>query len=848
MERLFEALRPFVRWIVRHPGQVLAIATLFSLVGLYFALHLRIDTDFAKLLPADHPNVQALERLRQTVGGESSVDVIIESPSFEANKRFAEALIPQAMQLKYPETGEPYFTRYEYTKDSSEIAFIERNALYFATEEELDKIERFLEEQIEKARLEANPFYIDLELEEDQPSDTFDAEDLRQLARRIIPKAYPISDDSTLMVIRFYPSGSQTNLKFIESLYRDLEQTVQHLQPAHYHPQMHVYLGGAFKRQLIEIRSITEDVYNSFAAGVTAVLLLVTLYFFYKSYRARTGGRLNTRLLLTELLRMPITALVIGLPLLMSLAWTFGFAYLAFHTLNLMTSTLGLVLFGLGIDYGIHFYARYAEERGQGRTVGEAIEITFISSGPAITVSALTTATALYVLMLAKFRGFSEFGAIAGTGILFALVAMMVVLPALVVLLERYKLLNLESYYATPFTDTRSSRRFPAARTIVLISLVAVILSILYLPRLSFEFDFGALEPRFETYEQLKAKVSKVYPPAGRNPAYILVDSPEEVPEVMEALRHKMQADTLSPTIKSIESLQARFPLDSLAQQRKLKKIARIRTLLEDPFLKAKRSEALDLLRKATSTQEPIPIEQLPRFLQRRFLTKSGEIGHYIMVYPSVRLADGRLSMQFAEDVGKIVTASGKTYYAASSSIVAAEMLRLMLEEAPWMIGLTFLSIILLMLIVFRSVRWALLALLPLIVGLLWMFGIMELLGLKLNFYNLVVLPAILGIGNDSGVHIVHRYREEGPGSIMRVLRSTGEHVTMGALTTMIGFAGLLLSYHPGLRSIGELAVVGIGATLLAALLFLPALLQWLEDAGLLPQQSFHPSKKPSAT
>lgn len=54
----------------------------------------------------------------------------------------------------------------------------------------------------------------------------------------------------------------------------------------------------------------------------------------------------------------------------------------------------------------------------------------------------------------------------------------------------------------------------------------------------------------------------------------------------------------------------------------------------------------------------------------------------------------------------------------------------------------------------------------------------------------------------------------------------------MGSLTTMIGFAGLLLSFHPGLRSIGELAVAGIGATLISALFFLPALLQWIEKAG----------------
>ena len=54
--------------------------------------------------------------------------------------------------------------------------------------------------------------------------------------------------------------------------------------------------------------------------------------------------------------------------------------------------------------------------------------------------------------------------------------------------------------------------------------------------------------------------------------------------------------------------------------------------------------------------------------------------------------------------------------------------------------------------------------------------------------------------------------------------------MTIGSLTTMMGFGGLLLSFHPGLNSIGSLAVVGIGMTLLSAVVFLPALLQWIED------------------
>ncbi len=156
-------------------------------------------------------------------------------------------------------------------------------------------------------------------------------------------------------------------------------------------------------------------------------------------------------------------------------------------------------------------------------------------------------------------------------------------------------------------------------------------------------------------------------------------------------------------------------------------------------------------------------------------------------------------------------------------------MLRLMMAETPWMVAATFAIVLVLMFVNFGSVRWALLAVVPLVVGVLWMLFFVEVFGLKLNFYNMIVMPAVLGIGNDAGVHMVHRYRELGPGSIRAVIRSTGEHVTMGSLTTMLGFAGLLLSFHPGLESIGQLAVVGIGSTLAAALLFLPALLQVVE-------------------
>ncbi|HKK44403.1 MAG TPA: MMPL family transporter, partial [Balneolaceae bacterium] len=190
----------------------------------------------------------------------------------------------------------------------------------------------------------------------------------------------------------------------------------------------------------------------------------------------------------------------------------------------------------------------------------------------------------------------------------------------------------------------------------------------------------------------------------------------------------------------------------------------------------------------------------------------------------------GRNSIAFKNDVGEVTLDNGKKFYAASTSIIAAEMLELMRSESPWMVGATFVMVFLLMIFSFRSLRWSIIAMLPLVVGLLWLFGIMMLTGMMFNFYNLVVLPAILGIGEDNGVHLAHRYREEGRNSMWDVLSSTGQHITIGSVTTMLGFSGLIFTNHPGLQSLGEMAFIGIGLTLIAALTFLPALIQLLED------------------
>lgn len=824
MNRLFLKLAPTVRWTVNHAWATLTVATILAVAGAWWSSSLRIDTDFSKLIPSNYESVRALEKLRQTVGSESESAVAITSPSFEDNKAFAEDLIAEVESWQDSQ-GQPVVNRVEYRRDTE---FLEDNALYFATPEELDRVENGLVDRIEEAKLEANPFYFDLDDEDDDIDSDEDEEDLDEVYDRIVGKEYPVSDDSTTLVVQFYPFGSQTDIGFIEDLYARLDEAIESMSPTNYNSEMEVIVAGRLLRQLVEVDAIRSDILGSFGVGMMAVLLLVTSYFAYKSYTARVGHTLNLSVLLGSVLRIPVMAVLIGLPLFMSLCWTFGTAYLTIGSLNLMTATLGLVLFGLGIDYGIHFYARYSEERATGQSLLEAVETTFVSTGQAIAVGALTTAAALYALTIADFKGFSEFGFIAGTGILFAVVAMLFVLPALLSAFEQLHLLRMEALGVSQ-RDPGTSGSFGGSRAVLAGSILLVVAAFVFFPP-EFEYQFGNLEPEYTEYNQKRDVVRRVYSGGSkRNPAYIVLDSPDEAEAVVERLREIAISDTLSPTISSIENLQDRFPMRSEDQESRLEAIASIKRLLDDPLLQAESSEDIDRLDRAASTTTPISLDQIPEFLREQFTAKDGSVGNFVMIYPSVGLSDGRMSIAFSEDVGTIETSDGRVYHAGSTSLVAADMLKLMQREAPWMVLLTFAVVFLLMWVNFGSLRWGLLALAPLVVGVLWMILLMEVFDLKFNFYNLIVLPAILGIGNDAGVHLVHRYREEGAGSIRKVLRSTGEHITMGSLTTMMGFAGPLLSFHPGLNTIGTLAVVGIATTLIATLVFLPALIQSLE-------------------
>ena len=212
--------------------------------------------------------------------------------------------------------------------------------------------------------------------------------------------------------------------------------------------------------------------------------------------------------------------------------------------------------------------------------------------------------------------------------------------------------------------------------------------------------------------------------------------------------------------------------------------------------------------------------EDLPPLFATRFVSKDGN-AVALFVVPSGKFWEEEVGLAFAADVR---TVDDGAVGLAMVHVAHGRQVREGFERAAlYAAGI----IVLLLLLDFRSLKDALLALFPTVLGWLWMLGLMPVLGLTFNVANIVALPLVLGIGIAFGVHMLHRLREdedERP-TLDTVVRGTGGAIGVAATTTMVGFAALTLSPYGGMISLGATMVLGIGSCLLATLIVLPALL-----------------------
>jgi len=212
-------------------------------------------------------------------------------------------------------------------------------------------------------------------------------------------------------------------------------------------------------------------------------------------------------------------------------------------------------------------------------------------------------------------------------------------------------------------------------------------------------------------------------------------------------------------------------------------------------------------------------------------MASSGNEGYLTYIYPGISVWDGRELIKFADEVGEI-KAGGKTYHAAGGAVLFADLAKIVISDGKKISLITIAVVLIILLISFRNLKAVAFSMMPLVIGIGWMLGLMAMTGWKINFVNIVVFPVVFGYGVSLGVYIYERYLETG--SVYLSVKRTGTAIAGSSLTTLVGWASLLVAKHNGLKSMGILASFGIAAAMITTFTVLPALLELASEKKLI--------------
>ncbi|MCX7899187.1 MAG: MMPL family transporter, partial [Methylocystis sp.] len=565
-------------------------------------------------------------------------------------------------------------------------------------------------------------------------------------------------------------------------------------------------------------------------------------------------------LILFAALRSPKLILAVFATLVVGLVLTSGLGILMIGRFNLISVAFAALFIGLGVDFGIQFAMRYREERHNDNDLERALIAATRGIGYSLTLAAISLLAGFFCFLPTSFRGVSELGLIAGFGMIIAYVATLTFLPATI------KLLRPRAEHAPIATASLAAVDHWIAnhRVIVLIGTAIVVFAgFPFLTRMT--FDSNPMNLRSQKVESVSTFLD-------------LTKDPKTAPNKIEALAPNVEAARelakkiiALPEVDHIDSIDTLIPKD---QDEKLALIARAAAALR-PALEPRRkpapsdaeivkaltasakalrqaagrqaappqltrfANALEALATATPQTretarlaaftgfeklmgqlrealkaEPVTVNSLPADLRQDWIASDGRAR--LEVTPRGDSNDREVMKKFARAVQAVAPdASGPPVIVSEASKTVT---RAFLEAGIY----AFVAIFLILAVALRNPIDVALTLGPLALAGILSLEAAEMLGISLNFANIIALPLMFGVGVAFHIYYVIAWRK---GVVDMLASSLTRAIFFSSLTTGAAFGSLFLSSHPGTASMGAFLTISLFFTLLVAFIIVPAFL-----------------------
>jgi len=556
--------------------------------------------------------------------------------------------------------------------------------------------------------------------------------------------------------------------------------------------------------------------------------------------------------------------------LFIGLAITTAVGLMMVGSLNLLSVAFAVLFVGLGVDFGIQFSVRYRSERFKNDDLALALESAANRSAVPLSLAAMATAAGFLCFLPTDYRGISELGKIAGAGMLVAFLTSITVLPAMLKLLNPPGESEPVGYaFLAPVDEFLEKHR-------VIIIVGTLLVALAGLPLLYFmKFDFNPINLRNAQVESIATFLDlRKDPNTGANAVNVLTRSEaeakqvearlEKVPEVLRVMSldsfvpenqpaklkliaqaakavgpalnpdqvdaapsDQENVEALKGTVESLRRTAGNFRGPGAIASRRLadalSKLAETDQATRDKAQNVFVVPLTIIFEQLRNTLQagPVTLKTLPPELVNSWKSKDGLIR--VEALPKGDPNDNDNLRRFAD----AVLAAEPTAIGGPVSILKSgdTIVTAFIVAGLW----ALLVISILLWLALRRVTDVLLTLVPLLVAGAVTLEICVLIGLPLNFANIVALPLLLGVGVAFKIYYVTAWRE---GRTNLLQSSLTRAIFFSALTTATAFGSLWLSSHPGTASMGKLLALSLVTTLAAVLLFQPALMGKPRDVG----------------
>ncbi|WP_052519647.1 efflux RND transporter permease subunit [Archangium violaceum] len=844
----------YARLMVRRPGLVILAILALTGAALWGTTKLTINSNQLDLISQDLPEVKDVKRVIDMVGGSGYLIMGLRADDEATLKKVADDIAAGLLADK----ENVRFITYKVP-----VEFVQQQMGLFIKTEDLAEGKRRIMAYLKDQLRRNNPFFIEIQKTEPVKLEMQDLVDkYSSVGKKSIRDDYYISKDRKMMLILIKPMWDSNQLGktkvYVEKLRKDLAayskseksggvELVEDYDKMGDKTLVAYGFTGSYKTAVDDSYAIEESLEPVSLLAFAAIFLITILAF-----------------------RKIVPTLIVSIGTVIGTIITMGFTYLTVGELNMITSILGALLLGFGIDYGIHFIFRTRLELGQGKPYDQAIQDAVVNAGRPALVSAVVTAGSFFVLMVSEFRGFSQFGFLAGCGTFIIGVMLFAWSPALLALAGRInpelprKLIGEMKPPATQSAATGKELRVPKPGLMLGISTVVVaILCVFAVPwsdvdvptdkpasfadrikaGIRFNYNSRALIPEGQSSVKLQDEISQRFDMSA-DPIAVYSKTLEEAKAIYDELEDPEKRKSKYSAIDQVVSIYTFVPPPERAAantkilQEWQEELKDIDVAALPPEVQEKAALFMKMLEA-----RPYDVHGVPEIYASQFRhlpeTKPENHGYLTFIYPSVDLWDGKKMLTFVDQTNHIPTpevkdaqgnviAEAQVRRAAGAAQLFARLARIVLGDGQLTVLLVTLWILVMHYLDFRNVKLALASVIPLTVGLAMMLGLMTMFDLHLNFMNIIILPILLGFGVSHGLYLLHRFLE-GTSPVV-ALRSVGAAVASSTLTTAAGFAALLIASHNGLKSMGVVACIGLITTLVVSFTVLAAVMQVMWD------------------